>query len=229
MSILATVQSNYIPWKGYFDLINKADIFVFRDDVQYTKDSWRNRNRIITANGPIWLTIPVRLEHHDQISSDIKIADPDWAEKHWRRIDQHYRTASYFSMYKDAVKDVYEKTRKMEYLCSINHEFIRFFCYALSIETPLMPISNYQLSGDRNEKLIDLCRQANCNTYLSGPTAKVYIDNELFEKNGIKVEYMQYGPYPEYKQSYTPFNHEVSILDLFFHTGSDARKYMEPI
>ncbi len=229
MSTLATIQSNYIPWKGYFDLIDKADVFVFLDNVQYTKNSWRNRNKIKTPLGAKWLTIPVSLTHHDMISRDVRVADPNWAEAHWNKIELNYQSAPFFNEYKEVIKNAYDEMKDLEFLCDINHHFIRFFCNILNIETPLMPVSHYTLEGDRNERLVSLCQQNECDTYLSGPAAQVYIDEALFNTHGIKVEYMNYGPYPEYEQLYPPFTHEVSILDLLLHTGYNAKKHMESL
>lgn len=221
---VAILQSNYIPWKGYFDLIHKVDEFVLYDEVQYTKRDWRNRNLVKTPNGLIWLTIPVINNHREKISETV-ISDPDWAKKHWKTIVLNYGRAPYFKQYKDVFEEFY-LSEQSEYLSVINRKAIELVNRILGIGTTITSSADYQLSGDKNDRLINICVEAGASTYLSGPAAKSYIDEASFESKGIKVEWMDYSGYREYPQLFPPFEHGVSILDLIFNTGAEALSFI---
>lgn len=224
---IAVVQSNYIPWRGYFDLINSADEFILYDDVQYTRRDWRNRNIIKSPAGPRWLTIPVQVKgKYTQAIKDTLISDRWWNKKHWKTIVQCYSEASYFSFYREMIEDLYLGTNEMR-LSNINFRFLRAICRVLGIQTKITWSMDYELIGDKTERLVSLCKQARGATYLSGPAAKVYIDEDLFRQENISVSYMDYSGYPEHRQLYPPFQSQVSILDLIFNEGPDATKYMK--
>lgn len=224
---IAIVQSNYIPWKGYFDLINFADEFVLFDDMQYTRRDWRNRNRIKTPNGVLWLTIPVEVNgRYLQKIKETKISDPQWREIHWKTLIHSYSRAKYFADYYDIFKSLYQESTD-EYLSQINYRFIRGICDILGIKTKLTWSMDYNLVSGKTERLVDLCRQAGATVYLSGPSAKDYMDDTIFEQAGIAVNYMDYSEYPEYNQLFPPFDHAVSIVDLIMNTGPQAPKYMK--
>jgi hypothetical protein len=225
--VLAVIQSNYIPWKGYFDIINMADKFIIHDDVQYTKNDWRNRNKIKTEGGLRWLTIPVSVKgHYGKLIRDIKVTDTRWHKEHWRVLKQQYQRAGCFSEYADWLEELFCDL-KLEYLSEINYKFITEICRELGIETKISWSSDYELSDGKNERLISLCQQVGATEYLSGPAAKDYIDESMFEAAGIKVSWMDYSGYPEYPQLFPPFEHGVSILDLILNMGRDASKYMK--
>jgi hypothetical protein len=228
MKKVAILQSNYIPWKGYFDLINKVDEFILYDDVQYTRRDWRNRNKIKTPNGSIWLTVPVNAKgKFEQKINETKVNENSWAEKHWKSIEFNYKKSKYFSSLAENIKELYENSSELEYLSEINYMFIKKICELLEIKTKITWSSDYNLIDGRSERLLDLCLQARATTYLSGPAAKDYLDVELFNSNGISVEWMSYSGYPEYLQLYPPFEHSVTILDLLFNVGTEeARDYM---
>ncbi len=224
---IAIVQSNYIPWKGYFDLIRQVDEFILFDDAQYTRRDWRNRNKIKAPRGPTWLTIPV--ETHGKFAQKIKetvISDSGWNAKHWRVITHNYSMARYFSQYKTFFEDLYLGAQE-QYLSKINYRFLRAICNLLGIKTKISWSMDYRLIEGRTERLIDLCKQADAVEYLSGPTAKGYLNEELFRVERIKLCYMNYSDYPEYPQLYPPFDHAVSILDLILNTGPDAPRYLK--
>ena len=223
---VAIVQSNYIPWRGYFDLISQVDEFILFDDVQYTRRDWRNRNRIKAPNGSIWLTIPVEVKgKRDQKIKDTVISDPGWSRNHWRTIVYNYSKTKYFSEYKELFESLYlERNEKL--LSQVNYKFVTAICDLLGIETKLAWSSEYRLVEGKTERLVDLCKQAGANEYLSGPTARGYIDEELFRNEGIELRYMDYSGYSEYEQLYPPFESGVSIIDLIFNEGPDARKYI---
>lgn len=226
MKKIAILQSNYIPWKGYFDLINMVDEFVFYDEVQYTKNDWRNRNKIKTSQGIQWLTIPVRQETLGQKIKDTKISDKKWNIKHWRTISQNYSKSKYFKEYKDIFEELYLNCNE-EYLSQINYKFISTINGILGIKTKLRYSSEFELIDGQTEKLLNICKECEANSYLSGPAAKDYFDEELAKKENIQVEWMNYSDYQEYNQLFPPFEHGVSILDLIFNEGSNATKFMK--
>ena len=223
---VAILQSNYIPWKGYFDIIAMVDEFIFLDEVQFTKNDWRNRNKIKGPSGPVWLTIPVRHESLSQKIQDTQIASRNWSKKHWNAISLYYSRAKAFNEYKDIFESLY-KGITTNYLSEVNYIFIATICNILQIKTKLNWSNNFNLSPERSERLVDLCKQAKATHYLTGPSAKNYLNHELFEQENIELEFMNYGAYPEYSQLYGPFIHEVSIIDLIFNEGPDAINYMK--
>jgi hypothetical protein len=224
---VAIVQSNYIPWKGYFDLINKADEFILFDDMQYTRRDWRNRNRIKGPAGLIWLTIPVESKgKYFQSIKETVINDPGWNRRHWQSIIQNYSKARYFRTYRDAIQDLYLGCNE-RFLSQINYRFLVRICDLLGIKTRLSWSMDYPLIEGKTERLVDLCKKAGASEYLSGPSAKTYMDEEIFRSEGIILEYVDYSGYPEYHQLYGDFVHEVSVLDLIFNEGPEATKYMK--
>ena len=226
---IAIVQSCYIPWKGYFDLINSVDEFILYDDLQYTRRDWRNRNRIKTQNGPIWLTIPVKVKgrFHQKIR-DTVVHDGKWSDRHWKAICLNYSRAPYFEATRYVFQDLYEECGVETHLSRINFRFLRAIADMLRIQTRITWSMDYDLIGGRNERLVHLCRQAGASEYLSGPAAKSYLDETGFLDQGIRVRWMNYTGYPEYAQLFDPpFIHEVSIIDLILNKGPEgAREYM---
>jgi hypothetical protein len=220
------VQSSYVPWKGYFDLIDRVDEFILYDDRQYTRRDWRNRNRIKTPQGVTWLTIPVVVKgRYSQAICETRISDPDWAGRHWKTLVHNYSAAPRFGEYRELVEDLYLGCRE-ELLSLVNYRFLAAICMALGIETTITWSTDYDAEGEKTERLLSLCRQARAGEYLSGPTAKAYLDERQFAEAGIRLTYMDYAGYPEYPQPHPPFEHRVSILDLLFCAGSDARSYL---
>jgi hypothetical protein len=223
---VAILQSNYIPWKGYFDLITLVDEFILFDDMQYTRRDWRNRNKIKTPNGLMWLTIPVKVKgkYHQKIC-ETAVSDLQWNEKHWKMIRYNYSNHPFFDEYKDLFEELYLGCEE-NLLSQINFRFLTAICKILGIDTKLSWSMDYQIVDGKTERLIDLCQQAGATAYLSGPAAKGYIDESLFESAEIELEYMDYSGYPEYSQLYPPFEHGVSIIDLIFNEGPNTPKYM---
>lgn len=230
MKKIAILQSNYIPWKGYFDIIASVDEFIFYDEMQYTKNDWRNRNKIKTPNGLLWLSIPIatkgHLTNHVKIC-DAKITDKKWSKSHWNTIKQFYKKAPYFENYADLFEKLYIECGDEEFLCKVNYKFIFAINNILGIKTKISFSQDYGLIEGKTERLIDLVKKAGGDCYLSGPAARDYIDEDLFEKANIQLVWMNYSGYPEYQQLYPPFEHGVSILDLIFNCGANARKYMK--
>ena len=227
MKKIAILQSNYIPWKGYFDLIAMVDEFIIYDQVQYTKNDWRNRNKIKTNKGVEWLTIPVRVESLYQKINETKIFDDNWSKKHKATLSTNYGKAKYFNETKDFVFDLYDQTSKVKFLSEINYIFIKSISEYLKIDTKITLSTNYNLIDGQTERLVDLCVQANATHYISGPSAKNYIDEELFINQNVKLEWMDYSGYNEYNQLFSPFDHRVSILDLIFNVGDKHKDYLK--
>lgn len=226
---IAILQSNYIPWKGYFDLINMVDEFVLYDDMQYTRRDWRNRNKVYTNQGLKWLTIPVEAKgkFHQKINETL-VSNNEYSVKHWQTITQNYSKASYFKEYKDIFENFYLNNDE-EYLSQINFQLIKIVNQILGIDTVIKWSSDFDLVGGQTEKLVGICQQAGADIYLSGPAAQDYFDEGLAEQAGIKVEWMDYSGYPEYNQLHEPFEHGVTILDLIFNEGPNANKYMKSL
>jgi hypothetical protein len=225
---VAIVQSNYIPWKGYFDLIAHVDEFVLYDDVQYTRRDWRNRNIIKTSQGKTWLTIPVQVSgrFHQRIDETV-VSDPGWTERHWKTLVHVYGKAPFFGTYRDALAETYQRCGADTLLSCVNRRLIDAVCEHLRIATPITWSSDYASEGSINERLLGICLKAGAGVYLSGPGAKSYLDEKLFEDAGVSVEWMDYSGYPEYPQLYPPFEHAVTVLDLLFNAGPSAPRYMK--
>lgn len=227
---IAILQSNYIPWKGYFDIIASVDEFIFYDEMQYTSRDWRNRNKIKTANGLKWLSIPVNNKGH-QITglkiNEVKITDNSWVKSHWETIKVAYSKAPYYKEYKTIFEDLYLSCLDEEFLCNVNYKFITAINNLLGITTKLSFDNDYGIIEGKTERLLDLVKKAQGTEYLSGPAAKDYIQPEIFSNNKIKLSYMDYSNYPKYQQLYPPFEHGVTILDLLFNCGPYAKNYMK--
>ncbi|KAA5548455.1 WbqC family protein [Adhaeribacter rhizoryzae] len=222
----AILQSNYIPWKGYFDLINSVDEFILYDEMQYTKNDWRNRNKIKTPNGVQWLTIPVKQDSLEQKINETKVFDPKWNIKHWRTLQQNYSKAPYFKFYKELFENLY-LTNSTSYLSQINLLFITAICNELGIKTKITSSEQYSYGDGKTERLVNLVKATGGKEYVSGPAAKDYLNESLFEEAGIKVTWMNYAGYQEYHQLFPPFEHGVSILDLLFNEGPNASLFMK--
>jgi hypothetical protein len=223
----AISQSNYIPWKGYFDQINLVDEFVIYDCVQFTRRDWRNRNMIKTRKGLQWLTIPVENKGNYLARIDeISIADQGWASTHWKSISMNYAKAPYFEQYEEELGKLYRGAISMS-LSEINRYFLEYVCSVLEIKTRITSSAEYELLEDRNLKLMHICKQLGATRYYSGPAAKSYMDEQIFADNGIEVVWMNYSDYPEYEQVHPPFEHAVSIIDLLLNQGPNAKKYMK--
>ena len=226
MKKIAILQSNYIPWTGYFDIIRQSDVFVIYDEVQYTKNDWRNRNLIKTPNGLEWLTIPVNQKKLDQKINETFVSTTNWNKKHWNSILCNYSKSPYFKTYGTVIKELYESLETKN-LSEINVFFIKGINRILGIETEIIDSRTLNLSGDKNNRLIEAVKNLNGTHYISGPAAKSYLKTDSFESESIKVEWMDYSFYPEYPQLFGGFNHNVSILDLIFNVGPDAIKFLK--
>jgi len=224
---ICITQSNYIPWKGYFDIIRSMDEVILYDDMQYTKRDWRNRNQIKTPQGLLWLSIPVEVKgKYRQAIKDTRISDSHWAEKHWRTLQLNYARAPHFKAYEETIAALYLQCGET-FLSAINYRFLEGINRLLGIDTPMRFSSDFQLAEGQTQRLVDLCKQAGATDYYSGPSARDYLDESLFNQEGIRVHYFDFSGYPEYPQLYPPFEHSVTALDLIFNTGVEALQYMK--
>ncbi len=225
MKKIAILQSNYIPWKGVFDMIHQVDEFVFLETVQYTRRDWRNRNKIKTDRGEQWLTIPIENKgRFQQTIFETKICqNTDWQEKHFNQFVLHYSKAAYFNEYKWILEELY-KARQWNLLSEFNIYGIKLIAEVLHINTAFSNSLELDCSGTKDDLLCAICEKLKADVYLSGPSAKNYIIPEKFEDRNIQLDYVSYS-YPEYTQVYENFTHNVTILDLIFNCGPDSPYY----
>ena len=227
MNKVAIVQSNFIPWKGYFDLIAYVDAFVIYDDMQYTRRDWRNRNRIKTPNGPQWLTIPVNTKgKYYQRINETTVTNPIWGIEAWKKIEYNYSKSKYFDEVSLQLKGLFENPAS-PYLSEINKSFIHSINSYLGIKTVVHDSREFLLKGERSEKLMNIVKDIGGRCYVSGPSAKNYLDVSLFKDNSINVEWFDYTGYPSYQQLWGEFIHELSIIDLLFNCGSSSYEYLK--
>lgn len=215
MRTTVILQSNYIPWRGYFDLMRRADVFVLYDEVQYTKNDWRNRNQIITGNGPHWLTIPVKKSgKFGQSIAETEVINGTWARKHWMSVSQSYAKAPFFDAVSTWLKPCFDGAAEQSHLSEINEIFLRAIADYLGFETQIIRSTEIAGQADRVGRLVQICDHLKSDTYLSGPAAKSYLDETAFTQQGIGVEWMAYPQYPATVAN--PDQAPASILDALF-------------
>lgn len=218
---VAVIQSNYIPWKGYFDIINKVDSFVLFDEVQFTKRDWRNRNQIKTPNGLQWLTVPVNSGgKFEQKISEVEITDQKFIRKHLNAIICNYSKSSHFDSVFPLIEGWYSEVVHTASLSEMNRLLLESVCELLHIQTPLIPSNTLPLRDGKNDRLLSILQALGATTYLSGPAAKSYLNVDLFNSHGIEVEWMDYSSYAAYPQLHGPFTHNVSIVDMLLNCGT---------
>lgn len=226
MKKVAVLQSNYIPWKGYFDILHDADLFLFYDEVQYTKNDWRNRNRIQTPRGVKWLTLPCGYDISRKIEEVKFNSAIPWQEEHYRALTRNYCRAPYFHLYHDFLQSIY-LWRRWEYLADLNRCIIKTIAREfLHIDTVIENSDLFFSEGRKSAKLLSLLKSTGADAYITGPAARNYLDEAAFARAGIRVLWKDYSTYPPYHQLYSPFTHTVSILDLLFNTGENAPYYI---
>lgn len=224
---IAILQSCYIPWKGYFDIIGSVDVFVVYDDVQYSKNHWHNRNLIKTQHGTKWLTIPVSKEGSGFANIDsMRVAAP-FADKHAQSIGQAYAKAPHFKDFWPWIEELYAAAAPMASLSEINVLFLKAISAKLGFSTRFVSSADIDAGGIKTDRLLAICQQLGGSHYLSGPSAQSYLDVGKMADAGITVEWMDYSGYPPYPQLHGAFEPAVSILDLFFNVGPGARACMK--
>ena len=218
---VAVLQSNYIPWKGYFDIIHDVDEFIFHDDLQFTKNDWRNRNQIFVNGKLNWLSIPVGTNEH-RLIIDVEMKDHRWQSKHFKTIEMAYHRSKFWSRYKDFFEDVY-LNRTWKFLYELNRFLIEHISREfLGITTRFSDSRDYDTHGVKHEKLLSLVKSAGTDVYVSGPAAKDYIIEKDYLDAGIKIVWKDYSHYPRYVQKSNEFTHFVSIIDLLFSVNEPS-------
>lgn len=224
---IAIVQSNYIPWRGYFDLMASVDEFVLYDDVQYTRRDWRNRNQIKTPHGLQWLTVPVRVKgKYLQTIRETEIEhNTSWASDHLKALSLNYRKAPFHDQVMQWLEPLYSDLPAM--LSQVNRRFLESISAQLGIATKLTDSADYKLEGDKSERLASIAAQAGAQVYVSGPAARSYLDEAVFRSRDTQVEWFDYSGYAPYAQLWGDFVPNVSVLDLLFNCGDKARQHLK--
>ena len=230
MKKILITQSNYIPWKGYFDAMNLVDEVILYDDAQFTKRDWRNRNIIKTANGVLWLSIPVESKgKFFQKIREVQTSEKKWNEKHWRALLANYAKAPHFKAMKEFVEHLY-MSATMDNLSEINYWFLTEISKWMKIQTPIQFCDSFPAEIENpTEKLVAISKLRGASHYYTGPAAMAYLEEEKFKEANINICYLDYTNYPEYPQLHAPFNHNVTILDLLFNTGISFSSYMKSV
>lgn len=218
--MIATIhQPNYIPWLGFFHKIAQSDVFVSLDIVQFTKNSFQNRNRIKTANGEMWLTVPVLTKNRfGQLTNEIEINNSaKWGKKHWESIRQNYCKAKYFKSCSEFFENVY-MNEKFTKLIDLNETILKFIIKTLGIQAKFIKASSLDIRGKSTDLLIEICKAVGADTYLSGPSGKKYLEEQRFRDESIQLIYDDFH-HPIYDQLFGPFLPHLSIIDLMFNCG----------
>jgi hypothetical protein len=225
VSTVGIIQSNFLPWRGYFDFIREVDTFIILEDVQYTKRDWRNRNRLRSTDGRTqWLSVPVVAHRNTKIDEATIDHQQGWPGKTIGFLEHNYGKAPYFNKYFGEIKSILQSDVRL--LADLNFQLIKAICGWLNIETELLRSSKLASAGVREAKLISLVKSVNGSKYLSGPAAKDYIIEDNWRDNHIELAYKNYDGYPVYSQIVEPFVPDVSIIDLLFMAGDDAPDFI---
>jgi WbqC-like protein family len=223
LTTVAILQSNYVPWRGYFDLIRRSDHFVLYDTVQYTKNDWRNRNRIVTPQGPVWITVPVL--HNNRFGQSIaetRISDPRWTRRHLGTLQAALgRAPRYRDALAPALSDWYAEAAGLDRLSAVNRLLIDRVMAMLGLTTRLHDAADLPQTGDRTGRLVSMCQALGATRYLTGPAARAYLDEAQFAAAGIAVDWMAYPDYPAYRQADGGYTPGVSILDVMANLPAD--------
>lgn len=218
---VGVIQSAYLPWRGYFDFIQSVDLFVVYDDVQFSKGAWRNRNRLKTPTGLQWITVPVRHRALAQRICETEIDYArDWRSEHRAALRINYARAPFLADARALLEPALAASPLT--ISELNVTLLRAVCGYLGIRTPIRMSSEFPTCGGRTERLITLLQAAGATSYVSGPTARAYLDEAQFARAGIALEYKSYA-YPDYPQQWGAFEGAVSVLDLIANCGPSAR------
>jgi hypothetical protein len=231
MKTIAILQSNYIPWKGYFDVIAAVDEFLIFDEVQFTRRDWRNRNKIVIDGAPHWLTIPVlsKGQYHASIA-EIAVSEPAWAERHWRSVQHAYTKAPFYSLFAAHLEQTYEQAATLSLLTEINELFIRRISAMLGLSTEFRRADEVPRGTDSpTGRLLEICKARQARAYVSGPAARNYIVTAEFEAAGVELQYADYSGYPTYEQASATFEHGVSIIDTLMRCGPQTRDHLKSL
>lgn len=228
---IAILQSNYIPWKGYFDIIAAVDEFLIFDEAQFTRRDWRNRNKIVLDGSLHWLTIPVvsKGKYHSPID-EMEVSDKGWAEKHWRSIRHAYGKAPFFALYGPVLEECYTQAATLDLLTEINELFLRRVSATLELPTEFRRTKEVaRHSTTPTGRLVEICKGREADVYISGPAARDYIQPAEFEAAAVLLRYANYEGYPAYQQASQSFEHGVSIIDTLMQCGPQTRSHLKSI
>lgn len=223
------LQPSYIPWRGYFDQVRRADLFIFYDDIQYDKHGWRNRNQIKTHQGKQWITIPV---HSKGVTQGVPIKDvridwsKPWAKSHLKSLTISYAKAPFFKDYQPLLESIYGRTDELLADFTIQTSIMLARELGFTATRFLRSSELTGIDGQKTDRVLSVLKQVGATHYLCGPSASTYMEPDKFAEAGITFEYMQYA-YPEYPQLHPPYDPYVSIVDLLFMVGADAGKYFQ--
>lgn len=224
---VAIIQSSYLPWRGYFDIIDSVDKFVFLDDVQYTRRSWRTRNQVKTSNGIKWITVPVEGASRSKNICEMRLDNQqEWRKTHLSIFEQNYREAPFFKDAETIFREI--MSNETEHLSSLNQFGVNLISKYLQLDTELICSSTLGTGGAKTDKLLAILRSVGASEYVSGPSAKAYLDEEQLFAHGISVFYKSYS-YPEYSQLHGNFDGAVTVLDLIANCGADSNRYLKSL
>jgi hypothetical protein len=218
--IVAGHQPNYLPWLGFFDKVRRADVFIIEDNVQFERQGFTNRNRILTADGVRWLSVPVEHEKRSLQINDVKIAnkgEPSWGRKHWLTLKHGYCKAPYWNEYAGFFEDTYQ--REWDLLIDLNMHLIRGIMKVLNIDKPLVLSSSLNMEGKKSELIVAQCKKVGATVQLAGDGCQNYIDKELFKREGIKLVFQNFRQ-PIYPQTNGGFISNLSVVDYLFCNGA---------
>ncbi len=222
---MAIIQSGYLPWKGYFDIIHDVDVFVFLDDVQFTLRDWRTRNILKTQHGCEWLTIPTG-SHRDLCIDEVRLSDDHWQARHWATLRHTYGKAHFFAQYRPFFEDLY-LGRTWTSLSELNQHVIRTIAKdLLGLQTEFLDARPLGTQGRKTPRLLQILKKCGADVYITGPTTRCYLDVDLLAKEGIQSIFKDFEGFPEYPQAYPPFEHKVSVVDLLFNVGPAAPEFI---
>lgn len=226
MATVVVSQSNYLPWKGYFDMIQGADHLVLLENVQFTRRDWRSRNKIKVPSGVQWLSVPVRTPKGRETSvAEAEIADIKFYQPHLKAIELSYARTPHFQKIYGLLSDCMEHGDLT--LSLLNERILRTLCHFMSIRARISSSRGSTEQMDPSERILNIVKAAGGKRYISGPAARNYLNMEMFEQAGIAVEFFAYPDYVEYNQVWPPFRHDVSIIDVLFHLGEDWRAALQ--
>ena len=221
---IGILQPSYLPWLGFFEQMIKCDIFVYLDDVQYTKNDWRNRNRIKTMDSFQWLTVPVSYKFGQKIREVTINNTYPWKRKQINALRTWYNKSRYYNDYIEDVRQILK--REWTYIVDLDIEFIRWLNKKLNITTKTISSSEISTnSHDKQYRLIEICKVLDCDCFYEGESGRNYIDVELFKSQGIAVEFQRYQ-HPKYPQLWGEFVPYLSVIDLMFNNGPESLDYV---
>ena len=224
MMLISIRQPGYLPYTGFFKKIQSCDVFVFLDDVQFEKNDWDNRNKIKTTEGDMWLTVPVLHKFGEKLN-EVKIANTEnWREKHRKAIMMNYQKSSFFDDYWNDIDDIL--TKEWEKLIDLNFNLISYFSSKLGINTKTIKSSELKINSTGSERLLEICQKLSADTYISGELGKNYLDEDIFQKADIDIIYEKFQ-HPHYSQLGKSFQPNMSVIDLLFNEGKNAKRILE--